>query len=355
MRFHWFAQQYYTQLPPTTATRCAARGSPPPSPSPTPAQVGRDYGMYIRLMQGADQLGWDSLLLNEHHQNSLAMTPSPNLIAAILAHTTENAAIALCGNSLALYNPPLRVAEEMAMLDCLSGGRLIAGMVFGTPMDSAFSYGVPPVELRERFYEARELITTSVEGRPSRSPSTASTPSSATSTRGPARSRPDLPIWIPGSGSLETWELVNTFDYCYGYLSFAGKKAAEPIVNGFWDYTEQHGGNLNPNRMAFTQIICCADTDKEAEAQYADAVRYFHRQNPVPLEFATPPGYLTQASLRGSLARAERHVDGGAAQGDARRARASGSTTSSATSSPARRSGWSNGCASWSPSCASVS
>ncbi len=97
---------------------------------------------------------------------------------------------------------------------------------------------------------------------------------------------------------------MNAFDYCYGYLSFAGKKAAEPIVNGFWDYTEQHGGNLNPNRMAFTQIICCADTDKEAEAQYADAVRYFHRQNPVALEFATPPGYLTQASLRGSLARA---------------------------------------------------
>ena len=48
---------------------------------------------------------------------------------------------------------------------------------------------------------------------------------------------------------------------------------------------------MNPNRMAFTQIICCADTDEEAEAQYADAVRYFYRQNPVPLEFATPPGY----------------------------------------------------------------
>ena len=90
-------------------------------------------------------------------------------------------------------------------------------------------------------------------------------------------------------------------------------------MNGFWDYTEQHGGNMNPNRMAFTQIICCADTDEEAEAQYADAVRYFYRQNPVPLEFATPPGYLTPASTAGSrCARSSARVDGRAAQGHAR-------------------------------------
>jgi alkanesulfonate monooxygenase SsuD/methylene tetrahydromethanopterin reductase-like flavin-dependent oxidoreductase (luciferase family) len=303
VRFHWFAQQYYTQLPADYGDTVHSSWVTAPAGVADPAQVGRDYDMYIRLMQGADRLGWDSLLLNEHHQNSLAMTPSPNLIAAILAHTTENAAIALCGNSLALYNPPLRVAEEMAMLDCLSGGRLIAGMVFGTPMDSAFSYGVPPVELRDRFYEARELIT-----RAWKATEPFAFNGKFTKLRyvnpWPRPVQPEVPIWIPGSGSLETWELVNAFDYCYGYLSFAGKKAAEPIVNGFWDYTEQHGGNLNPNRMAFTQIICCADTDKQAEAQYADAVRYFHRQNPVALEFATPPGYLTQASLRGSLARA---------------------------------------------------
>jgi alkanesulfonate monooxygenase SsuD/methylene tetrahydromethanopterin reductase-like flavin-dependent oxidoreductase (luciferase family) len=303
VRFHWFAQQYYTQLPAHYGDTVRSSWVTAPVSAADPAQIGRDYGMYVRLMQGADQLGWDSLLLNEHHQNSLAMTPSPNLIAAILAHTTENAAIALCGNSLALYNPPVRVAEEMAMLDCLSGGRLIAGMVFGTPMDSAFSYGVPPVELRERFYEARELIT-----RAWKATEPFAFNGKYTKLRyvnpWPRPVQAELPIWIPGSGSLETWELVNTFDYCYGYLSFAGKKAAEPIVNGFWEHTAQHDGNLNPNRIAFTQIICCADTDKEAKAQYADAVRYFHRQNPVPLEFATPPGYLTQASLRGSLTRA---------------------------------------------------
>src|SRR3712207_1594339 len=260
--------------------------------------------MYIRLMQQADTLAWDSLLLNEHHQTSLAMTPSPNLIASILAATTENAAIALCGNSLALYNPPIRVAEEIAMLDCLSGGRIIAGIVFGTPMDTAFSYGVPPIELRERFHEARDLITRAWKAQEPFAFNGKYTQLRYVNTW-PRPIQEDIPVWIPGSGSPETWDVVNALDYCYGYLSFSGKQSAEPIVKGFWDYTESQGANMNPNRMAFTQVICCADTDEEAGRQYSEAVKYFYRQNPTAMEFATPPGYNTPASIRSTLNRAK--------------------------------------------------
>jgi alkanesulfonate monooxygenase SsuD/methylene tetrahydromethanopterin reductase-like flavin-dependent oxidoreductase (luciferase family) len=171
-------------------------------------------------------------------------------------------------------------------------------------MDSAFSYGIPPVELRDRFYEAHELILKAWAAKEPFSFNGEFTKLRYVNPW-PRPIQDKVPIWIPGSGSLETWELVNAFDYCYGYLSFSGKKAAEPIVNGFWDYTEKVGGNLNPHRMAFTQVICCADTDKEAEKLYADSVRYFHRQNPVGVEFATPPGYLTLASTREALQRAK--------------------------------------------------
>jgi alkanesulfonate monooxygenase SsuD/methylene tetrahydromethanopterin reductase-like flavin-dependent oxidoreductase (luciferase family) len=304
VRFHWFAQQYYTKLAAEFGDSVRSAWVTPATANADPAQVGRDYHMYLRLMQDADRLGWDSLLLNEHHQTPHAMTPSPNLMAAVLAATTDSAAIALCGNSLALYNPPTRIAEELAMIDCLSGGRLIAGMVFGTPMDSAFSYGVPPIELRDRFQEARELI---LRGWAASEPFAFN--GKYTKLRyvnpWPRPIQEHVPIWIPGSGSVETWELVNEFDYCYGYLSFSGKKAALPIVNGFWDYTEEHGGTMNPNRMAFTQVICCADSDQEAERLYSDAVKYFYRQNPVALEFATPPGYLTAASTREALRRSK--------------------------------------------------
>jgi alkanesulfonate monooxygenase SsuD/methylene tetrahydromethanopterin reductase-like flavin-dependent oxidoreductase (luciferase family) len=303
VKFHWFAQQAYTKLPPDFGTLHSSYVTAPTGAA-DPAQIGRDYHMYIRLMQGADKLGWDGVLVNEHHQTSGAMSPSPNLIASILAVTTENAAIALCGNSLALYNPPTRVAEELAMIDCLSEGRVIAGMVFGTPMDSAFAYGTSPAELRDRFYEARDLITRAWAAREPFSFNGKYTQLRYVNTW-PRPVQDDVPIWIPGSGSLETWDLVNAFDYGYGYLSFSGKKNATPIVNGFWDHAAAHNANLNPNRMAFTQVICCADTDREAEAMYYDALKYSYQQSSIPKEFTAPPGYMTDASFREAINRSK--------------------------------------------------
>jgi len=97
--------------------------------------------------------------------------------------------------------------------------------------------GLPgaPVELRERFHEARELVLR--------------------------------------SNSIETWELVTRENYCYGHLSFSGLRAAKPLVDGYWDYVAAPDGDLNPHRMAFTQLICVADSDAEAERRYYEAVR----------------------------------------------------------------------------------
>ena len=85
----------------------------------------------------------------------------------------------MIGNSIALYNPPIRVAEEFAMLDVISGGRLIAGFPVGTPMDTNFCYGQIPALTRDKYGEAHDLIMQGVGRATSRSPSTASTTSSA--------------------------------------------------------------------------------------------------------------------------------------------------------------------------------
>src|SRR5436853_5995239 len=79
-------------------------------------------------------------------------------MAAALTRRTSRAAIVVLGNSLAAYNPPLRVAEEFAMLDLLSRGRLVAGFPVGTSMDMNFGYGINPATLRERYYEAHDLV-----------------------------------------------------------------------------------------------------------------------------------------------------------------------------------------------------
>jgi alkanesulfonate monooxygenase SsuD/methylene tetrahydromethanopterin reductase-like flavin-dependent oxidoreductase (luciferase family) len=96
---------------------------------------------------------------------------------------------------------------------------------------------------------------------------------------------------------------VTRENYCYGHLSFSGLKAAKPLVDGYWDYVAAHDGDLNPHRMAFTQIVCVADTDREAEQKYAEAVRYFQRVRDPATRWATPPGYHSSAAMAGMLRR----------------------------------------------------
>src|ERR1700689_2448806 len=103
-------------------------------------------------------MGFDGICVNEHHQNAYGLMPSPNLMAAALTRRTSHGNLVLMGNPVALYNPPTRVAEEMAMLDVLSGGRLVAGFPVGTSMDTAFAYGQNPATLREKYREGVDLI-----------------------------------------------------------------------------------------------------------------------------------------------------------------------------------------------------
>lgn len=302
MRFHWFAEVTYPHLPADFRERYPSAWVTPPAALIDGEKAGEMYRMFIRLMRLADRVGFDGLTVNEHHQTPLAVTPSPNLLAASLASSTQNAAITIVGNSLALYNPPIRVAEEYAYLDCLSGGRLAAGFVLGTPMDSTFAYGMPPIEMRERFEEARQLIL-----RAWSEPEPFAFNGKYNQLRyvniWPRPIQKNLPIWVPGGGgSVETWDLVIKHDYCYGHLSFSGLYSSKPLVDEFWAYVDKHGGSMNPHRMAFTQIVCVANTDAEAERLYYDAVRYFHRNSMPAPGFANPPGYTTIRSIQSQSA-----------------------------------------------------
>src|SRR4051812_44785763 len=115
------------------------------------------YNEYLDELEHADQMGFDGICVNEHHQNAYGTMPSPNIMLASLARRTTRANLVVLGNSVALYNPPIRVAEEMAMMDVISGGRLVAGFPVGTSRDDNFSYGVPGGTLRDRYHEAADL------------------------------------------------------------------------------------------------------------------------------------------------------------------------------------------------------
>jgi alkanesulfonate monooxygenase SsuD/methylene tetrahydromethanopterin reductase-like flavin-dependent oxidoreductase (luciferase family) len=116
------------------------------------------YNDFMDELEFAAECGFDAVCVNEHHSNGYGLMPSPNLVDSSLARRTTDTALCILGNSLALYNPPTRVAEEFAMIDCISGGRLIAGFPVGSPMDTCFAYGQNPSLLRERYHEAHDLF-----------------------------------------------------------------------------------------------------------------------------------------------------------------------------------------------------
>jgi alkanesulfonate monooxygenase SsuD/methylene tetrahydromethanopterin reductase-like flavin-dependent oxidoreductase (luciferase family) len=116
----------------------------------------RLYRESLALFQLAETVGFDWLGIGEEHMNAYGVVPNPCLIASALAPITERAALCILGNPLPLLNP-LRVAEEYAMVDVLSGGRLVAGFPRGVPQNFA-SYGIDPADSKARLAEAIELV-----------------------------------------------------------------------------------------------------------------------------------------------------------------------------------------------------
>ena len=104
----------------------------------------------------ADEAGFDWVTVAEHHFAPFSLTPNPMVMAGTLTQVVKRAKIALLGADIPILNP-VRVAEEFAMLDTLTGGRVIAGMLRGTP-NEYITYNINPAESRARIEEALQLI-----------------------------------------------------------------------------------------------------------------------------------------------------------------------------------------------------
>ena len=260
------------------------------------------YNEFMDELEYAAEVGFDGICCNEHHANGYGLMPSPNLIASTLARRTEDAALCVMGNSLALYNPPIRVAEEFAMLDCISGGRLIAGFPVGSPMDTAYAYGQNPSKLRERYYEAHDLImkawtaeeTFAFNGRFNQQRYVNVWPRPV--------QKPHPPVWIPGGGSIETWRWCAELDYVYCYLSYFGYKLGLRTMRGFWEEMDKLGKDRNPYRAGFLQFVGVAETREEALRLYKEPAEYFYgRCLHVSPAYVQPPGYTTEATIRAQV------------------------------------------------------
>ena len=237
------------------------------------------YERYVDQLVFAEQCGFDGICVNEHHGNGYGLMPSPNVIGSILASRTTRAAITVLGNSVALYDPPIRVAEEMAMLDLLSHGRLISGFPVGTSMDTAYAYSANPATLRDKYREGVDLILKAWTATEPFAFNGRFTQMRYVNVLPRPLQRPHPPIWIPGGGSVETWDYCSTHDFVYAALSYYGHLMAKETVGGYWRQVEANGKDANPYRLAFLQFIGVADTDREAYRLYKEPAEYFFNRS----------------------------------------------------------------------------
>ena len=116
----------------------------------------RSYRDGMAECEFAEELGFDWVSLSEHHYSGNRTTPNPAVMAAAVAERCQRVKIALLGQLLPLINP-VRAAEEIGMLDNLTGGRLVMGFMRGTPSEDQV-YNMNPAEGRGRLIEAMDLV-----------------------------------------------------------------------------------------------------------------------------------------------------------------------------------------------------
>jgi alkanesulfonate monooxygenase SsuD/methylene tetrahydromethanopterin reductase-like flavin-dependent oxidoreductase (luciferase family) len=210
----------------------------------------------------AEEVGFDMLMLNEHHSTAFTTRSTANLEAAILARITDKPKIVILGNILPLWDDPLWLAEMLAMIDTVSRGRLVSGWVRGTGRES-ISHNIPGPYNWERFQEAHDLII------------------KAWTDPGPFRwegdhfhyryvnpwptpyQKPHPPIWIPGQISKSTVRWAAERGYPYVLLA----AELEPSKGAF-DYYDsvarEHGYEAGPQHRGYMFKLHVEETDEQA-------------------------------------------------------------------------------------------
>lgn len=238
---------------------------------------GQTFQSVLERLALVEELGFDWVSVSEHHYSARILSPSPIVMASHLAARLHTLTIAVLGPIIPLNNP-VRVAEELAMLDNLTQGRLVVGLLRGTT-NEYLVYGVKPEEARERTTEGMELIlkawtephpfgwegchyqyrTVSVWPRPLQ--------------------QPYPPTYSLGT-SRESCEFAARHHLGLG-VSFGPFEVMSQVTRYYREQCALYGWEPTPEHMIYRGNILLAESD--AEAQEALQQRQQHAETPFPM------------------------------------------------------------------------
>jgi len=238
----------------------------------------------------AEAVGVDGIMLNEHHNAPFCMQAKANIFAAILAAMTQKVKIVMLGNPLPLAENPVRLAEELAMIDMISKCRLVSGFVRGGGQEQ-LAAGVNPAFNRERFEEAHELIVKAwTQPGPFRFEGTHYQHRVVNPWALPLQ-KPYPRVWIPGVISKETiiWAAQQRYPYIALNTSIADTKRIWQLYD---KVAEETGYTAGPENRGYLIQMHVSDNEEKA-IENAKQFRWMQGEftglaHPV---WSTPSGY----------------------------------------------------------------
>jgi alkanesulfonate monooxygenase SsuD/methylene tetrahydromethanopterin reductase-like flavin-dependent oxidoreductase (luciferase family) len=239
-----------------------------------PARARDYYRAYVDTMIYAEQCGFDWVGCNEHHFSPYGLMANCNVIGGALVYPTKRVRIAMMGNLVPLNNP-LRIAEEYAMLDCMSGGRLIAGLMRGIPHEY-IAYNIPPDESWERQREGVALILKAWtepepfgwEGEHFRFRQVSIWPKPL--------QKPHPPLVISAS-SPESARFAGEMKATMGMVLISDLGMAKECIAVYKEAARAAGWEPAPENILVGMHTCIAQTDERAQSLLGEAKAYFDR------------------------------------------------------------------------------
>jgi alkanesulfonate monooxygenase SsuD/methylene tetrahydromethanopterin reductase-like flavin-dependent oxidoreductase (luciferase family) len=236
----------------------------------------RTYADHLTAWEAMERYGFDGIGFNEHHGTPYGTMTSPNLLAAAISQRTEKLKLLILGNLLPIHEP-LRLAEEIALLDCLSNGRVICGVARGIPREYRY-FDIPLNESRERFDECFEVMrrawteeSFSHHGKHFHYEDIALWPR--------PMQEPHPPVWVPISGSKESIAWAARVDATItpsSWISLAAAGVEEEIVRYYAQCQAQHGRKVTPEKISIQLCPYVADSKAKAIEECGPHYAYLH-------------------------------------------------------------------------------
>ena len=291
----WFSEQPYAHVTDSDLEQYDSGRLGFPNTFFDPEKAHVLYNQYHEQYALADEVGFDGIMSNEHHASYWCMKPAVNLDAAVISKITKNTKIAILGNVIAV-NDPIRMAEEIAMLDCFSNGRIISGFVRGTAVES-LAGGIIPAENRARFEEAHDLIIKCwTQPGPFRYEGQYYHYRAVNPWVLPVQD-PHPPIWFPGLSSAES--VVWAARHQHPYMNLGSLlDYTEGLKGVYIDTAKEVGFTPGPEHFGYLLRVFCADTDEEAQRIGETFLWTENHRNRGPLEHNDPPGYQSREAVR---------------------------------------------------------